>query len=133
MTGLSAKDIIGKRVTEVLPGVESYWIETYGKVARTGKTVHFENFSHELGKYYEVTAYSPVKGQCATLIQDVTERKKQEIQLKETNSFLENLINHANVPIIVWDPSFTITRSRIRTSDWEGCWWIVGKNSPLPS
>jgi len=110
ITGLSAKDIIGKRVTEVLPGVESYWIETYGKVARTGKTVHFENFSHELGKYYEVTAYSPVKGQCATLIQDVTERKKQEIQLKETNSFLENLINHANVPIIVWDPSFTITR-----------------------
>jgi len=90
--------------------VESYWIETYGKVARTRKTVHFENFSHELGKYYEVTAYSPVKGQFATLIQDVTERKKQEIQLKETNSFLENLINHANVPIIVWDPSFTITR-----------------------
>jgi len=110
MTGLSAKDIIGKRVTEVLPGVESYWIDTYGKVARTGKTVHFENFSHELGKYYEVTAYSPVKGQFATLIQDVTERKIQEIQLKETNSFLENLINHANVPIIVWDPSFTITR-----------------------
>ena len=110
MTGLSAVDIIGKPVTEVLPEVEPFWIETYGRVAHTGTTVHFENFSHELGKYYEVTAYSPVKGQFATLIQDVSERKKQEIQLKETNSFLENLISLANVPIIVWDPTFTITR-----------------------
>jgi PAS domain S-box-containing protein len=110
MTGLSAAEIIGKRVTEVLPGLDSSWIETYGRVALSGTTVHFENFSHELGKYYEVTAYSPAKGQFATLIQDISERKRQEIQIKETNSFLENLINHANVPIIVWDPSFSISR-----------------------
>jgi len=38
------------------------------------------------------------------------EIKERERQLKETNSFLENLINRANVPIIVWDPSFKILR-----------------------
>ncbi|PWR76347.1 PAS domain S-box protein [Methanospirillum stamsii] len=43
-------------------------------------------------------------------IQDVTARKKIENSLKETNEYLENLINIANVPIIVWDSSFHITR-----------------------
>jgi len=30
--------------------------------------------------------------------------------LRKTNAYLENLINYANAPIIVWDPEFKITR-----------------------
>ena len=30
--------------------------------------------------------------------------------LRETNAYLESLINYANAPIIVWDPRFCITR-----------------------
>ncbi|WP_129672080.1 PAS domain S-box protein [Candidatus Chloroploca sp. Khr17] len=41
---------------------------------------------------------------------DVTERKQTEMTLRETNAYLENLINYANAPIIVWDPQFRITR-----------------------
>jgi PAS domain S-box-containing protein len=41
---------------------------------------------------------------------DITERKKAEDALSETRNYLENLFNHANAPIIVWDPSFKITR-----------------------
>ena len=44
------------------------------------------------------------------VIQDITELKKSEEDLRETNAYLENLIESANVPIIVWDPSFRITR-----------------------
>jgi len=42
--------------------------------------------------------------------QDITERKEFEQQLRETRDYLENLFNCANAPIIVWDPSFRITR-----------------------
>jgi PAS domain S-box-containing protein len=42
--------------------------------------------------------------------QDITERKRAEESLHETNAYLENLINYANAPIIVWDPHFRITR-----------------------
>jgi PAS domain S-box-containing protein len=42
--------------------------------------------------------------------QDITSRKKAEETLQETNAYLENLINYANAPIIVWDPLFHITR-----------------------
>jgi PAS domain S-box-containing protein len=41
---------------------------------------------------------------------DITERKNAEEELVKTNAYLENLINYANAPIIVWDPHFRITR-----------------------
>jgi PAS domain S-box-containing protein len=41
---------------------------------------------------------------------DVTEHKQLEGALREANEYLENLINYANAPIIVWDPTFRITR-----------------------
>ena len=41
---------------------------------------------------------------------DITERKLVKEKLQETNAYLENLINYANAPIIVWDPHFRITR-----------------------
>ena len=39
-----------------------------------------------------------------------TERKKTEEELREARGYLENLINYANAPIIVWDKEFRITR-----------------------
>jgi len=48
---------------------------------------------------------------------DVTENKlsseklKKAVQdLRETRDYLENLLNHSNAPMIVWDSSFKITR-----------------------
>jgi PAS domain S-box-containing protein len=48
MTGLKRAQIIGKRVTEVLPGIEkdsADWIGIYGKVALTGEPVQFETIT----------------------------------------------------------------------------------------
>jgi len=109
-TGLHAEDIIGKTACEVLPGIESYWIDTYGKVALTGETIHFENYSGDLGKYFDVTAYSTELGRFATLVLDVTPQKLSDIKIKENNAFLESLIDNAFGPIIVWSPDFRITR-----------------------
>ncbi len=41
---------------------------------------------------------------------DITERKQAGEALAESNAYLNNLFNYANAPIIVWDPSFVITR-----------------------
>jgi PAS domain S-box-containing protein len=48
MTGLQREKIIGKRVTEVLKGIENDpadWIDLYGKVALTCESIQFENFA----------------------------------------------------------------------------------------
>ena len=82
MTGLKSAEVIGKTVLEVLPEIESSWIEIYGKVALTGESIHFADYSKELNKYFEVLAYSPKKGEFATVFTDITERRKTEQRLQ---------------------------------------------------
>ena len=82
MTGLNAARIVGKRVLEVMPDTESYWIARYGKVALTGEPAHFENFSSELNKHFSVTAFRPAPGQFACVVQDTTHSKLAEQALQ---------------------------------------------------
>ena len=89
-TGLKAADVVGRTVKEVLPAIEDYWIETYGEVALTGKPTHFENYSLELDRYYECTAYCPLKGQFAVIFQDVTARKRADEERKKLQEELQN-------------------------------------------
>lgn len=44
------------------------------------------------------------------ILVDISDRIESENKLKETNAYLENLINYANAPIIVWDNDYKITR-----------------------
>ena len=50
------------------------------------------------------------KERIVAVVRNIDERKKMEEALHETNTYLENLINYANAPIIVWDINFKITR-----------------------
>jgi len=90
MTGLKAGDIVGRTVLDVLPGTESHWIETYGKVALTGDPVHFENYSAEIAKHFEVTAFRPAEGRFVAVFQDITERKRVEEQFRLQAHIIEN-------------------------------------------
>ncbi|CAG0943330.1 3'3'-cGAMP-specific phosphodiesterase 2 [Anaerolineae bacterium] len=82
LTGLRESEIVGKTMRQVIPNIEAHWINIYGKVALTGEPAHFENQAHALGKYYEVTAYSPKRGQFATIFADVTARRHRERELE---------------------------------------------------
>ncbi len=78
MTGLTAEDIIGRTVLEVIPGIEPHWIDIYGKVALTGEPAFFENYSADLKKHFEVTAFQPLPNRFACIFEDITERKQAE-------------------------------------------------------
>jgi PAS domain S-box-containing protein len=81
LTGLKRDEIIGKKVTEVLPGIENDpadWIGVYGMVAVSGKPIRFENYSEKLKKWYSIYAYSPKKGYFAAIFEDITVRKELE-------------------------------------------------------
>ena len=92
MTDLREQDIIGKTVMEVMPGIEPYWIETYGKVALTGEPVFFENYSQELGKHFEVMAFRPMPNQFACIFADITDRKRAEERLQAQQVFTDTIV-----------------------------------------
>ncbi len=76
MTGLQSDAIVGKRVTEVIPGIEQEWITQYGEVVKTRKPIYFEQYSEKLNRWYQVSAFSPEPGKFVTIFQDVSETKK---------------------------------------------------------
>jgi PAS domain S-box-containing protein len=81
LTGLQRSAVRGKRVTEVLPGLEAHWIERYGRVALTGQPAHFESHAAALQRWYQVFAYRTAPGQFAAVFSDITERKMHDAQI----------------------------------------------------
>lgn len=95
LTSIKKEDILGKRVTEALPGIEkdpTDWIGKYGEVALTGKPMQFESYSESLNKWYSVSAFSPHKGYFAVTFIDITKRKQAEEERATTVEFLR-LVN----------------------------------------
>jgi PAS domain S-box-containing protein len=94
-TGLRAEAVLGKTILEVLPNTEQSFIKRYGEVALSGKDIQFESFSRELKKYFNIRAYSPEQNKFATIFEDITERKRTEEELKNSEekyrSIFENV------------------------------------------
>jgi PAS domain S-box-containing protein len=110
MTSLKAQDTVGRTVWEVLPGIGRHLIETYGKVALTGEPVSFENYSAELKKHFQVTAFRPAPNQFACIFADITKRKQAESQreaalaaLRESEDKFRSIIQQASDGILVAD------------------------------
>jgi PAS domain S-box-containing protein len=83
-TGLRAADVVGKTVKDFIPNIEPYWITTYCNVATTGKSVHIENYNQSTDRWYDVYAFLYAKEQVGTLFRDITDRKKAEDALHQS-------------------------------------------------
>ena len=95
MTGLSREQVIGRKCTGVLPGIEAYgfdWIGTFGKVALTGEPARFKSYSEPLARWYEVTAYSDSPGYFVTLFRDITAQKQEIISLDALSRLSEKCL-----------------------------------------
>ena len=96
LTGLPAREIIGKTIRQVLPDTEQDSIDKYGQVALTGQSIVFERYARELDRHYSVRAYCPQRGQFAVISEDITERKRQETQILAARSALQRLLAEAD-------------------------------------
>jgi PAS domain S-box-containing protein len=91
ITGLRKEMIVGKRATEVYGTTEAPFLEIYARVASSGKPEIFEAHFPPMGKHFAISAFSPARGQFATVFQDISERKQAEEGIKERTAQLEEL------------------------------------------
>ena len=80
-TGLKIADVVGRRLPLVAHGIDkAYWIQVLGDVALTRQPIISEKYLVNTDTWYKVSAYSPEKGFVASILEDITEQKKAEVQ-----------------------------------------------------
>ena len=78
-TGL--RDVSGRRVSEVIPGIREAHpelFEIYGRTAATGIPERFEVYLEELGTWLSTSVYSDRKGYFVAIVENITGRKLGE-------------------------------------------------------
>ena len=100
-TGLKKDSIVGKTITDVFPGTESFWVDQCGEIAISGKPIHFKNGSKMFGRYFDVIAYSPRKDQVATVFTDITDRVRIESALRESETNFRAIAENAHDGILI--------------------------------
>ncbi len=96
LTGLT--DVVGKRITELLPGVRESspeLFEIYGRVASTGKPERFEINFEPLKRWLSISVYSPEQEHFVAFFDDITERKRAE-ETREATIELLRICNGAD-------------------------------------
>jgi len=94
LTGISAKDAIGKSFYELFPDMKGTRAEeVYLEVLRTGQSRSFVNEYKLEGKqfFFEINAY-PTKWGISVFTKDITERKRAEIELRAAKERLEYVV-----------------------------------------
>ena len=145
LTGLKKEETVGKRVSEVIPGIddsEPNLFEIYGKVALTGEKTKFKLFFEPLNIWLSLSVYSPQKNYFIVIFENITEHKnteqryrvcernlrrlnndlEQQIEertkrLKESEEKYRNLFQYSNDAIILHDFEGNILEVNDRASE----------------
>lgn len=105
-TGL--KNVEGKKVSEIIPGItetDKELIQRYGRVAITGTPESFEIYVEALKMWFSISVYSPEKEYFVAVFDVITDRKIAEQKLKYQAYLLENVSD----AIIATDENYSIT------------------------
>lgn len=83
-TGKSRAEVIGRNVLSVYPQTELYWIECFGRVAKTGASEQMTQYSAALNRWYDISAYSPKPDYVAVTLTDVSQFVLERESLSQT-------------------------------------------------
>ena len=114
-TGIS--NAVGRRAREIAPQLESYWFETYGRVALTGEPVRFTNEAKPLHRWFDVYAFRlDGKGsrKIAVLLRNITVKRQVEEALREAQLKLTHYAGKLETLVARRTAELTVTNVRLR-------------------
>jgi PAS domain S-box-containing protein len=110
-TGLT--NALGKTVRELVPDIEEFWFEIYGKVALTGQPTRFVDHAESMGRWFDVYAFrigASYERHVAVLFNDITERKRAEEELRYRGEQFQALLDQAPLGAYLIDADFRIAQ-----------------------
>ena len=99
-------DIVGKRLRELVGDEADGWAEIYRQVLLTGRSIRFERELEATGRTLELAAFRvepESRRQVAVLFQDITDRKRAEERLRESEAYNAALLSQAAAGIASTD------------------------------
>ena len=94
---------VGKTMNDFAQ-IEDFWYETYGNVAASGEAIRFENGAENLHRFYDVYAFktgTADERKVGVLFTNITERKKTEVALKESEERFRLLADESPLFIFI--------------------------------
>ncbi|WP_442512015.1 ATP-binding protein [Novipirellula sp. SH528] len=91
---------VGRTIRELVPDIETTWLEIYGEVVKTGIPKRFVNEANKLSRWFNVYAFRLGGSQSrrvAALFTDITHQREAELQLKLARSRLESTLNAGEI------------------------------------
>jgi PAS domain S-box-containing protein len=95
-------DVVGKRATEVIPGIRENdpdLLLIYGRVAATGKPEQVERYVTSLAMWFALSVYRTEPGFFVVVFDVITARKRAEAALRESEAKFSIMFNSNPVPM----------------------------------
>lgn len=84
-TGLTG--VVGRKISEIIPGYcrdNPEALAVFGRVAQSGEAACWEHYLAALDRWFSFTVYSPAHGEFIAISDNITERKRAEQKLEES-------------------------------------------------
>lgn len=109
MAGKPREALIGKRLSELQSSEDPTWVAVFAQVARNGEPLRCERYSRLFDKYVEVLVYRLDDNRVASLSVDVTQRRRDQLALQQSEARLRRLVDSNIIGIIYSDAQGGIT------------------------
>jgi len=116
------KDVTGRKASEVIPGIHESnpeFLALFARVARTGVAERLELRLDTLGIWLSITAHCPEHGYFVALFENITQRKRQELLTRESETLAAKaqmaayVAHEINGPMAGIKSAFTLLRTAI--------------------
>lgn len=87
-TGIPRDQIVGRRISELFPAAIPEYLPRFAAVVATQIPYEFETFAQAVGRYQRVSTFPAGGRRFASIIEDITQRKRSEETLRQTQAAL---------------------------------------------
>jgi len=109
--GHSREELVGRRLFDIFPAIAKGARALYGEVAKTGRPVQRRLQEPGSRRWYDLQIYRPQAGRLAVTGQDITEQKRAELALRQSEERFRGIFEQAGTGIALIEPEGRIMKA----------------------